>query len=155
MSECLLELKGIYKSFGGVKALQDIYLQVFAGEVLCLAGENGCGKSTLIKIISGFYRPDQGSIFLNGKEHAQMQLREAIREGIQIVYQDFSVFPNLTVYENIAVNTMVVNRRKIVRRKEMMTIAGQALEKLGADIPLHAIVEDLSVANKQDRKSVV
>ena len=54
MSECLLELKGIYKSFGGVKALQDIYLQVFAGEVLCLAGENGCGKSTLIKIISGF-----------------------------------------------------------------------------------------------------
>lgn len=149
MSECLLELKGIYKSFGGVKALQDIYLQVFAGEVLCLAGENGCGKSTLIKIISGFYRPDQGSIFLNGKEHAQMQLREAIREGIQIVYQDFSVFPNLTVYENIAVNTMVVNRRKIVRRKEMMTIAGQALEKLGADIPLHAIVEDLAVANKQ------
>ena len=117
MSECLLELKGIYKSFGGVKALQDIYLQVFAGEVLCLAGENGCGKSTLIKIISGFYRPDQGSIFLNGKEHAQMQLREAIREGIQIVYQDFSVFPNLTVYENIDYFCGLYIRDKAIRKQ--------------------------------------
>jgi len=149
MSECLLELKGIYKSFGGVKALQDISLQVFAGEVLCLAGENGCGKSTLIKIISGFYKPDAGKIILGGREYTQMKLREAIRGGIQIVYQDFSVFPNLTVYENIAVNTMVVNRRKLVRKKEMMEIAGKALEQLGASIPLNATVEELSVANKQ------
>lgn len=149
MSECLLELKGIYKSFGGVKALQDIHLQVFAGEVLCLAGENGCGKSTLIKIISGFYRPDQGKIILAGKEYAHMGLRGAIKGGIQIVYQDFSIFPNLTVYENIAINTMVVARRKIVRKKELKTIAAEALEKLGADISLHAMAEDLSVANKQ------
>ena len=149
MSECLLELKGIYKSFGGVKALQDIHLQVFAGEVLCLAGENGCGKSTLIKIISGFYRPDRGKIILAGKEYSQMELRGAIKGGVQIVYQDFSVFPNLTVYENIAINTLVVARRKIVRKKELKTIAAEALEKLGADIPLNAMVENLSVANKQ------
>lgn len=149
MPECLLELKNIYKSFGGVKALQDIHLQVYSGEVLCLAGENGCGKSTLIKIISGFYKPDKGVILLGGKEYRHMDLREAIKGGIQVVYQDFSVFPNLTVYENIAMNTMVVNRKKIVRKKEMKEIAQEALDKIGAKIPLEALVETLSVADKQ------
>lgn len=149
MPECLLELKGIYKSFGGVKALQDIYMKVYAGEVLCLAGENGCGKSTLIKIISGFYRPDAGELVMGGEEHTHMELRGAIKAGIQVVYQDFSIFPNLTVYENIALNTMVVNRRKTVNKKEMKQIAGEALRQIGAEIPLEATVESLSVADKQ------
>lgn len=149
MPECLLELSGIYKSFGGVKALQDINLKVYPGEVLCLAGENGCGKSTMIKIISGFYTPDSGSIILNGTEYDHMELREAIKGGIQVVYQDFSIFPNLTVYENIAVNTMVVQRRKIVKKKEMKEIAKGALGRIGADIPLGETVGNLSVANKQ------
>ncbi len=149
MPECLLELRGIYKSFGGVKALQDINLKVYPGEVLCLAGENGCGKSTMIKIISGFYTPDSGSIILNGTEYDHMELREAIKGGIQVVYQDFSIFPNLTVYENIAVNTMVVQRRKIVKKKEMKEIAKGALARIGADIPLGETVGNLSVANKQ------
>ena len=149
MSECLLELRGIYKSFGGVKALQDINLKVYPGEVLCLAGENGCGKSTMIKIISGFYTPDEGKIILNGVEYDHMELRGAIKGGIQVVYQDFSIFPNLSVYENIAVNTMVVQKRKIVRKREMKQIAEGALARIGANIPLNAMVGDLSVANKQ------
>ena len=108
MPECLLELKNIYKSFGGVKALENISLKINSGEVLCLAGENGCGKSTLIKIISGFYKPDSGSIIMVDKEFKKMELRDAIKGGIQVVYQDFSIFPNLTVYENIAFAMKVV-----------------------------------------------
>ena len=71
MPECLLELKNIYKSFGGVKALENISLKINSGEVLCLAGENGCGKSTLIKIISGFYKPDSGSIIMVEEENRE------------------------------------------------------------------------------------
>ena len=107
MPECLLELKNIYKSFGGVKALENISLKIISGEVLCLAGENGCVKYKLIKIISGFYKPDIGSIIMVDKEFKKMELRDAIKGGIQVVYQDFSIFPNLTVYENIAINTKI------------------------------------------------
>ena len=149
MPECLLELNHIYKSFGGVKALQDIHLKIYPGEVLCLAGENGCGKSTLIKIISGFYQPDSGQIVLEGTSYQQMEMRDAIKAGIQVVYQDFSIFPNLTVYENIALNTMVVNRKKFVQKREMRSVASEALKKIGAHIPLDALVETLSVADKQ------
>ena len=149
MPECLLELKNIYKSFGGVKALENISLKINSGEVLCLAGENGCGKSTLIKIISGFYKPDSGSIIMVDKEFKKMELRDAIKGGIQVVYQDFSIFPNLTVYENIAMNTLISKQKKIVKKKEMHKLAEMALEKIGARIPLDSLVETLSVADKQ------
>ncbi len=149
MSECLLELRGINKSFGGVQALKEINMNIYTGQVLCLAGENGCGKSTLIKIISGFYEPDGGCILMDGKTYGKMNLREAIKAGIQVVYQDFSIFPNLTVYENIALNSMLVNRKKLVSRGRMKEIAVTALAQIGADIPLTANVEALSVADKQ------
>lgn len=149
MSECLLELRGINKSFGGVKALKDINMKIYTGQVLCLAGENGCGKSTLIKIISGFYEPDGGSIVMDGRAYEKMNLREAIKAGIQVVYQDFSIFPNLSVYENIALNTLLVNRKKLVSRSRMKEIAVSALKQIGADIPLMVNVETLSVADKQ------
>lgn len=149
MAECFMELSGISKSFGGVKALQNIDMKIYEGQVLCLAGENGCGKSTLIKIISGFYEPDGGTIWMKEKQYTRMNLREAIRLGIQVVYQDFSIFPNLTVYENIAINTLLAGKRKIVRKKEMKEIARTALEQIDAEIPLEALVESLSVADKQ------
>ena len=149
MSECLLELRGINKSFGGVNALTNINMKIYPGQVLCLAGENGCGKSTLIKIISGFYTPDGGTIIMDGREYEKMDLREAIKAGIQVVYQDFSIFPNLTVYENIGLNKLLVNRRKLVSRGIMKETAESALNQIGADIQLTAKVEELSVADKQ------
>lgn len=71
-------------------------------------GENGCGKSTLIKIISGVYRADSGSIELNGRSYTELLPATSIKEGVQVIYQDFSVFPNLTVAENISLGTQLV-----------------------------------------------
>src|SRR3954447_5653573 len=98
----LLAARHISKRFGGVQALDDVTLEVRAGDVHCLAGENGCGKSTLIKVISGVETPDAGTIDISGSTHARLSPAEAIRSGVQVIYQDFSLFPNLTVGENIA-----------------------------------------------------
>jgi len=105
MEKELIKLTGIYKSFAGVQALQNVDFTIREGEVRCLAGENGSGKSTLIKVIAGFYEPDSGSIEINGKTFEKLTPKQAIREGVQIIYQDFAVFPNLTVAENIAITS--------------------------------------------------
>ena len=99
-----LELKNISKRFGGVQALTDVDLTLEAGEVHCLVGENGSGKSTLIKIISGVQPPEYGGqIIIEGKSYTHLTPVESTRAGIQVIYQDLSLFPNLTVAENIAV----------------------------------------------------
>ena len=147
--ETLLEVKGISKTFGGVKALQDVDLRVEKGQTCCLMGENGSGKSTLIKIISGVYTPDQGEIILNGKTYKKLTPAEAIREGVQIIYQDFSVFPNLSVAENIAFPVLKNNGARLLDRKKMRDIAAQALDRIQVTLPLDQMVEHLSVAGKQ------
>jgi len=96
MTEEVLRAERIYKRFGGVIALDDVSLSIHKGEICCLVGENGSGKSTLIKIISGVYTPDEGDIYINGHHYKKLTPIEAIREGIQVIYQDFSLFPNLT-----------------------------------------------------------
>ena len=104
MGEVFLELKEIKKSFGGVHALKGVNLTVKKGEVHCLAGENGCGKSTLIKVISGVHAADEGEVYIDGNLLKGFGPIDAIRLGVQVIYQDFAVFPNLTVAENIAMN---------------------------------------------------
>ena len=86
--ENILSVKGIKKSFGGVHALKGVDLEIKKGETHCLAGENGCGKSTIIKIISGFYKPDEGTVEVEGKDYPVMTPNDAIRAGIQVIYQD-------------------------------------------------------------------
>ena len=89
MSENILCVKNIKKSFGGVHALKGVDLTIKKGETHCLAGENGCGKSTIIKVISGFYKPDEGTIEIDGKGYTNMSTADAIAAGIQVIYQDF------------------------------------------------------------------
>ena len=149
MGAPFLELRHISKTFGGVKALQDVSFTIDRGEAYCLMGENGSGKSTLIKVMSGVYTPDEGEILLNGKSYDKLTPTESIKAGIQIIYQDFSIFPNLTVAENIALSNMVVDRKKFINRKEMERIASEALERIGVELPLDQNVEDLPVAGKQ------
>ena len=149
MSETLLEVKGISKHFGGVKALDRVDLTIGKGEIHCLLGENGCGKSTLIKVISGFYKPDGGTIIYDGKTYDHLTINQSIQLGIQVIYQDMSVFPNLTVAENIALNFELYNKKKLVNWKNVYKIAKQSLEHIGIDIPLDAKVGTLSVADKQ------
>jgi simple sugar transport system ATP-binding protein len=149
MSDEIIRLTGIYKSFAGVRALIDVDLTIERSRIHCLVGENGCGKSTLIKIISGVYARDAGRVVINGKEFDELHPITSIREGIQVIYQDFSLFPNLTVAENIALNEQLAEGRRLVNWREVRRIAQEALARIEVDIPLNTRVEDVSVANKQ------
>ena len=149
MSENILCVKNIKKSFGGVHALKGVDLTIKKGETHCLAGENGCGKSTIIKVISGFYKPDEGTIEIDGKGYTNMSTADAIAAGIQVIYQDFSIFPNLTVMENLAFNQVLAEKKKFVNKKEFRKIAEEAVRKINFDVDLDARVETLPVADKQ------
>lgn len=149
MAQAFIKLSGISKSFAGVKALQNVDMVINQGETRCLAGENGGGKSTLIKVISGFYTPDEGTIEINGKVYKKLTPQQAIREGIQIIYQDFSVFPNLTVAENIALSSERLENKKFVNWKTIREKAKKGLALVNVEMDLDAKVGDLSVADKQ------
>ncbi|WP_022868829.1 sugar ABC transporter ATP-binding protein [Schaalia vaccimaxillae] len=149
MEAPLISVKKISKSFAGVQALKSIDLDIYPGEIHCLAGENGCGKSTLIKVISGVHAPDSGTIEIGGRTWTKLTPLEAIDAGIQVIYQDFSVFPNLTVMENLALTGEVAAGRKLVNWKRFRSIATEAVAKIGFGVDLDAKVGDLSVADKQ------
>ncbi len=151
MAEVFLEAKGVSKTFVGVKALDNVDLTIGKGEIHCLIGENGSGKSTLIKIIGGVYRADSGSIEIEGKELHEhgMQAIESIRAGVQIIYQDLSLFPNLTVAENISINQMLESNQQTVNWKNVQEEAQKALNEIGEKIDLNERVENLSMAKKQ------
>ncbi|WP_205529058.1 sugar ABC transporter ATP-binding protein [Microbacterium halotolerans] len=145
----IIALRNIRKAFSGVQALDDITLEIAPGEVHCLAGENGSGKSTLIKVLSGVHAPDSGEIVLGDHSFRSLTPGEAISQGVQVIYQDFSVFPNLTVLENLAFTSEISERRKFISWRRMRRIAEEALKKIGVDIDLSARVDSLSVAQKQ------
>lgn len=144
-----LEVRHIVKTFGGVRALDGVDLAVWPGEVLCLAGENGCGKSTLIKVISGVHAPDSGHIAIDGHTVGSLTPLSAMDAGIQVIYQDFSLFSNLTVAENIMMTSSVTEKKKFFSYSGAKHKAAQIMERLGVPLPLDADVEQLSVADKQ------
>ena len=127
MSENIIKITQVKKYFGGVKALDGVDLVIRKGEIHCLAGENGCGKSTIINVISGFYTPDAGTIEIDGKEYTKLTTQQAIEAGVQVIYQDLSVFPNLTVRENLAITMEKSSGRKFVSKRRFDEIARQAL----------------------------
>ena len=145
----VLELKGINKSFTGHRVLNNIDLSIFPGEVVCLAGENGCGKSTLIKIISGVYDADSGSVSLGGVHFPKLNPVISIKQGVQVIYQDFSVFPNLSVAENISLGMQLVDGNRIMHWKKAHEQAKRALDTIGIEMDLDEEVSRLSVAQKQ------
>jgi len=145
----ILSVRGISKRFGGVQALADVSLDLYPGEVHCLAGENGCGKSTLIKVISGAETPDSGKIVVDGVGHSQMNTTSAIESGIQVIYQDFSLFPSLTVAENIVLTSAVAVQKKFYSATAAAARARAIVDELQLDLDLDAEVGTLSVANKQ------
>lgn len=149
MADEILRVEHISKRFGGVVALDDVSLSIHRGETCCLVGENGSGKSTLIKIISGVYTPDEGAITINGHHYTRLTPIESIHEGIQVIYQDFSLFPNLTVAENIAINEQLASGKQLVNWKEIQRIAREGLAKINVSLPLDALVDTLSTADRQ------
>jgi simple sugar transport system ATP-binding protein len=147
--QTLFRLRDISKAFAAVQALDGVSVGIEAAEILCIAGENGSGKSTLVKLLAGVVKPDAGTIEVDGRARPDWNPIEAVRAGVEIIYQDFSLFPNLTVAENISFNHELSQRRRLVHWPQARRTAQQALDKVGVSIPFDAFVEQLSVADKQ------
>ncbi len=149
MARVYLRLQNISKRFAGVQALRNVSLNIEAGETCCLVGANGSGKSTLIKVIAGVHAPDSGEIVFGSAVYKRLRPIDSIRQGIQVIYQDLSLFPNLTVAENIALNWQISRSQRWVRRKETDRIARLALEKMKVDLDLETKVGGRPVADRQ------
>ncbi len=145
----LIRVDGLAKAFSGVQALADVSLSIACGEIHGLVGENGSGKSTLIKIIAGVLEPDRGSLFIQGERLSHLQPITAIRLGIQVIYQDFSLFPNLTIEENIALNSELAQNQTLISRTRMRKVAKGALDELGIHLDLGVRVEEIPVSQWQ------
>ena len=150
MSQCVLELKEISKSFPGVRALDKVNFNLKAGEVHALIGENGAGKSTLIKIISGIHHPDSGQIFLNNQPVHFSNPMVAQNHGIAAIYQEATIFPDLNVAENVFMGHQKYNpiSRRIDWRR-MYEDTDKLLKSFGIDLDPRAKVKGLSTAKQQ------
>ena len=142
-------MRGIHKSYGPARVLQDVDLVLCPGEVRCLAGENGSGKSTLIKILSGVVAADAGTVRLFGQPVAGTDPAAMIAAGLSVIYQDFSLFPNLAVGENITFLGATARRDRWVHRSKRRRLAAATLDRMGVRLDLDEPVETLPVAAKQ------
>jgi len=149
MSEYLIELKNISKRFGGVRALDGVSIGIRPGEIHCLAGENGSGKSTVIKVMSGIYTPEEGEILIDGTAVSRLDPIMAVQKGVQVIYQDFSLFGNLTVAENLALNTYLLEGRSRMDWPRAREMAREVLARLDVEIDIDAEVETLPTSGKQ------
>ncbi|MDR1107848.1 MAG: sugar ABC transporter ATP-binding protein [Spirochaetaceae bacterium] len=150
MGQALVEIRNITKKFPGVAALRDVSFTINSGEIHALIGENGAGKSTLIKILSGLYKPESGGeIVFAGEGLREYSPLESLHRGIVVIYQDFSLFSNLSVLENIALGPYVKDGKRMVDWKAMRAIAEAAMKKLQIQIDLDVPVGSLSVAKQQ------
>ena len=144
----MLQLEAISKSFPGVRALSGIDLNVPQGEIHALLGENGAGKSTLMKILSGIYHPDEGRILIDGVPRRFASYRDAVAAGVGIVFQEFSLIPDLDAVDNIFLGRELT-RLGLLDRAGMRRAAAALFARLGVRIPLATPVCRLSVAQQQ------
>src|SRR5215207_8292879 len=149
MSEYILELKKISKSFSGVEVLHEVSLALRPGEVHALLGENGAGKSTLVKIITGVHQPDHGEILLNGEPVHFGDARDSRQAGIAAIYQELSLFPDLDVAENIFVGRQPLTFGGRVDWRKLYAEAGRLLDSLGVKLDLKEKARTLTIAQQQ------
>ncbi|HEY8463496.1 MAG TPA: ABC transporter ATP-binding protein [Bacillota bacterium] len=148
-SNLVLEMKGISKSFAGIPANQNINLALRRGEVHALLGENGAGKTTLMKILYGLYKPDQGTIYLNGQKTVIDSPSQAIRQGIGMVHQHFMLIPPFTVLENIILGCEPQKSWGRLNQAAALAKITQLASELGLKVDPFAKVEDISVSQQQ------
>lgn len=148
-SEVVLQLKNISKSYPGVKALDNVSLEIEKGKVHALLGENGAGKSTVIKIISGVINPDQGSIFINDQQVKFDNPRQAFSFGVNVVHQERNVVPTFTVGENIMIETIADKGFRPINRDQLYRESMEFIKMVGLVVSPAQVVEDLSVAEIQ------
>ena len=147
-SRSILEIQGISKSFPGVKALNDISFSIEKGEIRALSGENGAGKSTIIKILTGVYSCDKGKIFLDGEQVKFTSTQESQQKGVRAVYQELNLIPYLSVAENLFLGEFPMKRTGI-NWQLVYQEAERCLHNLNIDIDPHAIINDLGAAAQQ------
>jgi rhamnose transport system ATP-binding protein len=145
----LLELSGITKSFGAVRALKGVSFDLFSGEIHALVGENGAGKSTLIKTITGAHQPDAGNIRIDGERVSRLNPVTAHRFGIAAIYQQPALFPDLSVMENIALALEKPSASRFVRWNQRRARADELLMRVGANIDSETEVRELSMPQQQ------
>lgn len=145
----LLQLKGIDKSFPGVKALSGAALSVYPGRVMALVGENGAGKSTMMKVLTGIYARDAGSLLWLGNETSFSGPKASQEAGIGIIHQELNLIPQLSIAENIFLGREFVNRFGRIQWKKMYAAADALLQRLNLRFNSHKLVGELSIGDQQ------
>lgn len=149
MSDFILELKDVVKTFGGVTALAGVQFQLKKGEIHALMGENGAGKSTFIKVITGVHQLDSGLILLEGEKISPRSTEDSSKLGIAAIYQHVTAFPDLTVTENIFMGQEIKNKIGLYNWPLMIKRAKEIIEPLSSDIDVNKPMSSLSVAQQQ------
>ena len=144
----VLSLRGISKAFPGVQALANVRLDLFAGTVTALVGENGAGKSTIVKLLTGIYQPDEGTLLIDGKETHFSSAAAAAAAGVTAIHQETVLFDDLTVAENIWLGHAPRGRFGMIDRRAMRRGAGELLESIGARLDPEAKLKNLSIASR-------
>ncbi|TDD23926.1 sugar ABC transporter ATP-binding protein [Kribbella turkmenica] len=145
----VLRVRAVSKSFGAVAAVREVSFDLYGGEAHALVGENGAGKSTIVKMLAGVHRPDSGTIELNGVPAELHTPADAKAAGIAVIYQEPTLFPDLTVAENIAMGRQPLGRFKTIDRAAMVRQAAQLFTRLGVSIDPNRPARGLSIADQQ------
>ena len=147
-NQAILTLSGVSKSFPGVKALSDVQLQLYPGQVMALVGENGAGKSTIVKILTGIYQPEEGEIRFNGAPIRLNSAQDASQVGITAIHQETVLFDDLSVAENIFLGHAPRSKLGLIDRKAQTQEAQNILRSIGAELNPEARLGDLGIASK-------
>ena len=149
MSETIVKMKHISKNFPGVRALDDVELELKSGEVMALLGENGAGKSTLVKILSGVYQRDEGTIEIFGNEIGELNTNAAKQLGIAIIHQELNMCQHLSVAENIFLGREILKQNHVLDTVRMNTESKKILESFKIDLEPETLVGELPVSKQQ------
>src|SRR6188768_978739 len=149
ISTATLQLRDVSKSFGPVVALRAGSIEVQAGTIHALVGENGAGKSTLVKIVSGLYRRDGGTMLLDGRPADFGSTAESKAAGVAVIYQEPTLFPDLSVTENIFMGRQILGRARRIDRPAMYAEAERLFSRLGVHIDPRRPAQGLSIADQQ------
>src|SRR3954451_18132177 len=145
----LLDVRGVSKSFPGVKALEDMHLDLRGGAVLALVGENGAGKSTLMKLLSGIYTADEGEFFLNGERYEPTSPKHALELGISVIHQEFNLMPDLTVAQNLFIGREPRGAGFFTSERRLDARARELIGRLRLPLRPDELVGNLTVAKQQ------
>jgi len=149
MADVLLKTEGISKEFSSVRVLHDISVEIRTGEILGIIGENGAGKSTFLKIVSGIYTPTEGRLLLDGEEVSIRTPAEAKAAGVSLVPQEFNLVADLSIYENVFLGNELRTGAGFLDKKEMIRRTAEVLASLEVQVSPLARIDALNVAQKQ------